>query len=312
MNQSPSSSATFKNEDASSYDAVVAEFDHFTTLLTTPLAARMIALADIRPGHSVLDVGTGTAVVAFQAAKRVGPVGKVVGIDLSDGMLKVAEDQSARAGLNDRIEFRKMDAEALQFGDGSLDRVLSLFALLHFPNPALALGEMLRVLRPGGSLVVAVGSGSPWFSLQGITHRIRRLPELLLGLQGKILIAPAFLNALVERHIPANGEEQTALARAHHNRTGDLPELVRKAGFVNIRTYWEGHQAIVKTPKEFWDLQRTFSSIGRKRLFKATRQEVDTVREAFLTTCRKVQSRGGKLVYPVGAFYVIAERPQRG
>ena len=305
-------SETFKNRDASSYDSVAVEFDRFTTLLTTPLAARMIALAELRSGERVLDVGTGTGVVAFQAAKQVGVNGKVVAIDLSAGMLAVARRQAERAGLNAHIEFRTMDAEALQFAEGSFDGVLSLFALLHFPNPLGALQQMLRVLRPGGRLIVAVGSGPPWFSLRGLGHRIRRSSELLLAIQGKRLFAPAFLNDLTKQYLPANCEaEETDLAHTHHNRSNRVPALVHKAGFISVRSYWKGQQAVVQTPEEFWDLQRTFSSIGRKRLAKAAPEKLESIHEEFLRTCRKVQSRGGKLVYPIGAFYVVAERPYR-
>jgi ubiquinone/menaquinone biosynthesis C-methylase UbiE len=303
-------SEAFKNEDASSYDEVAANFDHFTRRLTTPLAKRMIALAELSSGARVLDVGTGTGVVAFLAANKMGLHGKVVGVDLSDGMLAAAEDRARRANLANRVEFRKMDAEALQFTEGMFDAALSLFALLHFPEPLAALQEMYRVLRPGGRLVFAVGSGPPWLSIKGLSHRVKRVPEWLLGLQGKRLFAPAFLNDLVEQFIPGNpAAEQTDLAREHHNRSGRLLALVRKAGFRNLRSCWEGAQAIVSTPEEFWDLQRTFSSIGRKRLSRATAEQRDRLRRAFFETCRDVQARGGRLVYPIGAFYVVAERP---
>jgi ubiquinone/menaquinone biosynthesis C-methylase UbiE len=300
----------FKTTDASSYDSVTAEFDRFTDRFSTPLAARMVALAEFVPAERVLDIGTGTGIVALHAAEKVGPNGRVVGIDLSDGMLAAARAKAARAGLSDRVEFRKMDAESLELKEKSFDTALSLFALLHFPDPLGALKEMLRVLRPGGKLVIAVGSGSPIFSLRGLVHRFRRLAEILLRLQDKRLFAPAFLNALVDKYIPASGEaEESLLARTHHNRTRSVPELVHKAGFSDVRSYWEPQRVIVDTPEEFWDLQRTFSSIARKRLSTATAAEVDSLREEFLRTCREVQSRGGKLVYPLAALYVVAQRP---
>jgi len=224
-------------------------------------------------------------------------------------MLAAAEAKAVRMGLGNRVEFRKMDAEALNFKDGSFDSALSLFALLHFPNPSAALKEMFRIFRPGGKLVVAVGSGPPLLSVPGLTHRIKRLAEILLQLQGKRLFAPAFLNALVEKYIPANGEaEESALARTHHNRTRSVPGLVYQAGFFNVRSYWEGRQGLVNSPEEFCDLQRTFSSIARKRLSRVPQQTVDLLKMEFLKTCRDVRSRGGRLIYPLAAFYVIAQR----
>ncbi len=301
---------TFKIRDASSYDSVAGEFDRFAGRFSTVLANRMVFLAELAPGERVLDVGTGTGIVALQAAEKVGPAGSVVGIDLSDGMLAVAEAKAAQAGLGDRVRFRKMDAEVLELDGGSFDVVLALFALLHFPNPHAALREMFRVLRPGGRLVVAIGSQPPWVSLGGLVHYIGRLPEFLLQLQGKRLSAPGFLDTLVREHVPESDEaEESALASKGRNRTRSVPTLVRRAGFVRIRSYWEGHQMVLDTPEEFWTLQRTFSSVARKRLSAASPEKVDTLRREFFGMCRKVQSRGGRLVYPSAAFYVIAQRP---
>jgi ubiquinone/menaquinone biosynthesis C-methylase UbiE len=300
----------FKATDASSYDSITAEFDRFTDRFTADLAARLVSLGQLSAGDRVLDIGTGTGIVAFGAARKVGPGGRIIGIDLSDGMVAFAQAKAGLAGLGDRLEFRKMDAEALELKDKAFDSVLSLFALLHFPNPSAALKEMFRVLRPGGRLVLAVGSGPALFSVPGLTHRIKRLPEILLRLQHKRLIAPDYLNALVQKYIPADIEaEESALARTHHNRSGAVPSMVSAAGFVKVRSYWEGRQGTVDTPEDFWDLQRTFSSLARKRLSRAPQQAVEAVRTEFFKTCRDVQSRGGRLIYPLAAFYVIAQRP---
>lgn len=307
--KSPSAD-TFKTRDASSYDAVTEEFERFTDRLTHPLAERMVRLARLAPAQQVLDVGTGTGVVAFQAAQEVGPSGKVLGIDLSDGMLSRAAESAERRNLANCVEFRRMDAEALESEDRSFDRVVSLFALLHFPNPLAALKEMFRVLRPGGRIVVGVGSGAPLFSLTGLNHCLELLPEILLKLQGKRLIAPDMLNQLVGKHFPETHEqEQASLAHHSQNRTQSVPPLFLQAGFKNIRSEWQGHRAEVQAPEEFWDMQRTFSSIARKRLSGASLEKVNLLRNEFLTSCRSVQSRGGKLVYPFAAFFIIAERP---
>ena len=310
MIQEHAGSLTFKIRDASSYDSVTNEFDLFTDRLSQPLAVQLVSLAQLAPSDRVLDVGTGTGVVSLQAAQRVRPSGKVVGIDLSEAMLTVAKTKAAQTGLTNYVEFSKMDAEALELENQSFDVVLSLFALLHFPNPLLALKEMFRVLRPGGRLVLAVGSGPPLFSLKGLIQGFKHLQEIRLKQQGKLLTAPHFLNSLVEKHFPQPHEvEESSLARHSSNRTGSIAPLVRQAGFVSVQTYWQGHPAVVKAPEEFWDMQRTFSSIARKRLSKATPERAEALREEFLQTCRRVQANGGQLIYPFAAFYVAARRP---
>lgn len=302
----------FKTRDASSYDAVTDEFDRFTESLTSPLALQMVSLADLTSSQRVLDIGTGTGIVALQAAAKVSPTGRILGIDLSDGMLAKATQKSSQMGLADRVEFRKMDAENLKVQDGSFDAVLSLFALLHFPNPQVALGEMFRALRPGGTLVVAVGSGPPMLSLKGLFHYIESVPEKVAQFQGRRLTAPGFLNRLVDKYLPdSSAAEETHLAREGLGKPGHILRMVCEAGFEKAYSHWEGHQAILDTPEEFWDIQRTFSSKARKRLSDASAERVAKLREEFLHACKVVQSRGGKLVYPVAAFYVIARRPSK-
>ncbi len=309
MIQQQTASQAFKTRDASSYDAVTNEFDLYTERLSRPLVARLISLAQLRPSERILDIGTGTGVVALQAAEQVGRNGKVVGIDLSEGMLARAKAKAERAGCTDQVEFRRMDAETLELEDQSFDAVLSLFALFHFPNPLSAIKEMFRVLRPNGRLVLAVGSGPPLLSSSGLIQGGRHLRQMWLKRQGKLLTAPSFLNRLVENYFPESDEqEETSLAK-HSSKNANVPPLIRQAAFVDILTYWQGHEAIIETPEEFWDIQSTFSSIARKRLSNAPSEKVETLRDEFLETCRRVKSRGGQLVYPFAAFYVAAKRP---
>jgi len=93
----------FKIADATSYDAHVRDFERFSNLLTTPLARRMIAMADISAGQRVLDIGTGTGVVALEAAKAAGDRGKCIGVDLSEKMLASARGNACRENLTKRI-----------------------------------------------------------------------------------------------------------------------------------------------------------------------------------------------------------------
>ena len=296
----------FKLEDASSYDGVAGHFDRFTRRFTPPIARRLVHLARLRAGSTVLDVGTGTGVVALEAAPYVVPGGQVTGIDLSHGMLAVAREHAKRSAA--AIEFREMDAEHLDFANGSFDSVVSLFALLHFPDPLQALREMHRVLKPGGSLAAAVGSRPP-LSLAGIAHRISRIPFFWEYAQKRVLIAPALIDQLVMRHIPETAApEETELASHSPNRSLAVPELVKQAGFRIVSVNWQGFEAVLTNIEEFWDVQCTYSSIARKRLAAATSAQRRAIESEFAARCEEVHARGGRLVYTYAALYVSARR----
>jgi SAM-dependent methyltransferase len=113
-------------------------------------APRVLSAARVENGQRVLDVACGTGVLAREAARRVGPSGFVAGVDLDAAMLTVA------ARLAPEIEWRQGSASELPFTDRSFDAVVSQFGLMFFPERALALREMMRVLRTGGQLAVAV------------------------------------------------------------------------------------------------------------------------------------------------------------
>jgi SAM-dependent methyltransferase len=106
--------------------------------------------AEVEPGKSVLDVACGTGVLACAAAARVGATGFVVGLDPSEEMLAVARRKDST------IEWLVGHAETIPFPDESFDAVISQFGFMFFNDKHAALLEMMRVLRPGGHLAVAV------------------------------------------------------------------------------------------------------------------------------------------------------------
>lgn len=298
-----------KHADADSYDPVTEPYDRFVRRYSRRYVERIAFLAEFQPGEQVLDVGTGTGIMALHAADRVGASGRVIGIDLSEGMLAHARANAGRAKLSGRVEFRRMDAERLEVDDVSFDTVVSLFALRHFPNPEAALAQMRRVLRTGGRLVVAVGTGAPRMSLAGVAAALRRIVDHILVLRGKQLRASDFLDGLVRASLPRNSVEGPASAEDHGRGALELPEQVRRAGFRVDHVGWLGNRALIDSAEEFWDLQCTFSSMARSRLQSASPQEVAELKHRFFETCRKVHARGGSLVYPTGALFVAARRP---
>ncbi len=122
-----------------------------TATFTTPVAGHVVAFAAVSPGERVLDVGTGTGVVALTAA-RVGA--RVTALDLTPELLAQARDNAQIAGL-DAITWSEGDAESLPYPDASFDVVLSQFGHMFAPRPEVAVAEMRRVLRPGGRVVFA-------------------------------------------------------------------------------------------------------------------------------------------------------------
>ena len=114
---------------------------------TTAPAAELVAHARIRAGQMVLDVACGTGVVALTAA-RIGA--NVCALDLSPALIEHGRRHSALADV--KVDFREGDVEALPYEDARFDVVVSQFGHMFAPRPDVAVGEMLRVLKPGGTI----------------------------------------------------------------------------------------------------------------------------------------------------------------
>jgi phosphatidylethanolamine/phosphatidyl-N-methylethanolamine N-methyltransferase len=118
-----------------------------------------IGMLDLRPDDRVLDVGTGTGLIIPWIAAKLS-TGKVVGIDISEKMLRKAEERVQRLGLSSKAEFRREDAEAMTFGNATFDKVIATYTLTTIPDPEAMLKEISRVLKPGGTLVL-LDTGPP-------------------------------------------------------------------------------------------------------------------------------------------------------
>lgn len=119
-----------------------------------PVTERMLTLAEIAPGHQVLDIASGTGEPAISIARAVADNGKVIGTDLADEMLTYARSKATSEGL-DNIEFHCVDGETLTVEPGDFDAVTIRWGLMFMPEPETCLNLAYRAMKTGGRICVA-------------------------------------------------------------------------------------------------------------------------------------------------------------
>ena len=137
--------------------------------VTRPVTEHMVQALDPKPGDTVLELAAGPGDVGYAAAPFLGSDGRLISSDFSSEMVEVARRRAAELGLGN-VEHRVIDAEDISLEDDSADGVLCRFGLMLMLDPAKALAETRRVLRPGGRLGLAVWSAperNPWISIGG-------------------------------------------------------------------------------------------------------------------------------------------------
>ncbi len=155
--QTPAQIIDSQRED---WNRVAGGWDKWDTFFDRTMAFlnhRLVGDVRLRSGMRVLDLGSGTGYPALLVAQVVGPSGSVVGIDLAERMLAVAERKAAALGLRNTT-FRTGDVTTLPFGDASFDAVTTRFCLMFLPDIPAALREIARVLKPGAWIAAAVWS----------------------------------------------------------------------------------------------------------------------------------------------------------
>ena len=299
MSDANPGSAAVKSADAESYDAVAAGFEELTERFSRGIASHIIEMSRVQPEDRLLDVGTGTGLVARLAAQRCE---NVIGIDHSEGMLAEARASAERSGVGDRTSFRAMDAEKLEFEDASFDVVLSLFVLRHLPNPVAAAREMRRVLKPGGRLVLNVGARPDVFSLSGFRAGVGIAGDRLLARLGRREISPASLRSFLGRNGVAPSTHHAA-----HSSEDDVDLLLKEAGFSTVHREWWGERHEL-SPEEFWRVQAIFDSEARGALGNLDPAKVDDLHRRFVDQMNRKVSRGATLIYRTGSFIYSATR----
>lgn len=131
-----------------------------------PVTEALVDAAQIGEGQTVLDIATGPGEPALSLATLVGPSGRVFGIDPVGGMVAAARRAADQMGVGN-VQFEVASADRLPFSDGTFDAVVSRFGAMFFASPTAGIGEMLRVLKPGRKLAMAVwhvAEANPFFT----------------------------------------------------------------------------------------------------------------------------------------------------
>ncbi len=266
-------SQTF-NRCAPTYDRVGPRFFSY-------FGNRLVELAGITCGASVLDIGCGRGAILLPAAEMVGASGKVIGIDMAETMLQLtAKDIEARGIGNAQVIH--MDAEALRFPEASFDFVIYGFALYELYDLDTALSEAIRVLKSGGVL-----ASSLWG--RNVDTRWDGFRNVVKSYRGQF------------KPVPEGGNVPRLREPA------EIEAVLSKAGFTNIQTVVEEKEFYFKDVDEWWAFEW---SHGNRFLWE--RMEAPVLEqcrgELFEVVGKMKQERGIPIVFQI--LLTRAEKPQ--
>jgi demethylmenaquinone methyltransferase / 2-methoxy-6-polyprenyl-1,4-benzoquinol methylase len=219
------------------FHSVASNYDLMNDLMSAGvhrLWKRMtIEMSGVRHGNKVLDIAGGTGDLAAKFSPIVGTEGYVVLADINDSMLKVGRDRLMNIGVVDNVKFSQADAQYLPFPDNTFDIVTIAFGLRNVTDKDLALKSMLRVLKPGGRLLILEFSkpGNPLLSKIYDTYSFNILPKL-----GKLFADDGDSYQYLAESIRMHPDQKTLISMMDdagfantdfHNMTGGVVALHR-------------------------------------------------------------------------------------
>jgi len=259
------------------FDGAAARYDREGPRIFQEWGARLIELVGLVAGERVLDVATGKGAVLIPAAQLVGKYGRVVGVDLSQGMLEEAESAARQLGL-DNFELDKMDAEHLEFRDEFFDAVTCAFSLFLFPALDVALCEMRRVLKTEGKFGATVFGNTPPPFDPGwrIFGEQMRAYNAAVRTPGRVAYTPEEFQAVL---------------------TG--------VGFARVETRLEQYDVVFPKEDDWWAFQFTLGN--RAALMRMSGETRAKFRDEYLAKVRPLFREDG-LHLGVSVVYAVASR----
>ena len=273
-----------KRTVAGVFDRVAATYSRVGPPFFAHFAERLVELARIPEGARVLDIATGRGAVLFLAAKRVGPTGNVIGIDLSSSMVKSTARDARERGLAN-VELQRMDAEDLRFPDDSFDQVLCGLGLFFLPRPRRALSEIRRVLKPGGHVAV-----STWGRDEGAWERLYDVRKRFVPPE------PA-----------AVGETKPDFETPEGMRS-----LMHEAGFEDVRVMEQSADFVYASIEEWWSTQWSHGARGTLEKIEATSGKDGLARfQSEVSEHLRAMERVDGIHHPMRVLVTLATNPER-
>lgn len=225
------------------FDSVADDYDQSGVEFFRPVGRRLVKRAGLSAGEAVLDLACGRGAVLLPAAEAVGPTGHVLGIDLAESMIANLRRAVDEAGLS-QVETRVGDARRPDLDPGRFDAVVSSCGAIIWINAAEDLRPYLRLLRPGGRLVI---SGPSFFS--GVDGGVPFLPAEVADLIGPEMAA---LSQEFGAANPFTQPEQSWMTDRDRIRS-----TAREAGFSEVEVYEENLPIVVESGRQW--VQWTYS-----------------------------------------------------
>lgn len=234
-----------------------------------PVTQALVEDAQIGSGNTVLDIATGPGEPALSLAALVGPEGKVFGIDPIPGMIEAARRAADSLALKN-VQFEVASADQLPFTDDTFDAVVCRFGAMFFPSPADAAREILRVLKPGRKLVLAV-----W-------HFPDKNPFHYL------------LSRVIDRHVPPAPPDPDAFDAFRFAAPGKLQKVLNEAGAVAVseRLLRFAIEAPISA-EDFWEMRREMSDTFRAKIASLSKDQLAEVNRESLASLRAYCTNDG-------------------
>jgi ubiquinone/menaquinone biosynthesis C-methylase UbiE len=258
---------------------------HQATIETmfAPLTRALITAADLQPGQSILDIGGGSGEPSLTLSAIVGESGGVTYTDPAAGMVQTARNEAERRGLSN-ITFHQSAAERLPFPVDAFDVVVGRLSPMFFVDPKSALGEILRVTKPGGRIVLLVwGSreANPFFSV---------------------------ISEVLNQFVPAEPEDEDAPTAFRFARPGKLAKVFTDAGANEVTE--ETIPFRIEHPIDingFWEMRTEMSDTFRSKLGHLDSETVAGVKDATAKAVAKY-FEDGQMNFPAQALIVTGRK----